>query len=595
MTTLKDLKGTAIQFLDEDPVVYVGSWSSGGSLNTARTALQSSGTGTDNAIVGGGYNASSSPSRVQSEQYNGTAWTETNNINNSRMFGSGAGTATAAIISGGDPTGYTETWDGSSWSEVAEMNTARNQQQNIGTVPSALAIGGGNPSAVTNVESWNGSAWTETATDLNTAKKYVVGTGIVTACIVMGTPATTEQFNGSSWTEIAESNAPHSSGAASGIVTDALFYGGDNPSLKSTTETWNGSAWTEVSDLATARAYLGGAQNSSSGSTNSLAFGGSTPSQTTATEEWTFPPATASTLQEGDMWFNSSSSTLKGYGTAAGIPAGTWASGASMNTARGRAGFATSEAPGHIALVYGGIAPPNVANTEQYNGTSWTELNDINTTRNGFGGGGVSTAAIYSGGETTANSAKSELWDGSSWTESTDINTARRGTTGFAGTNTAAILASGYTTTAVAITEQWNGSSWTEVADQNAAKFGRCGTGTTTAGILAGGNNPTVLVETWDGSSWTEVGDLNTAREYGAISGTSGIAIVAGGYPSKTNVEAWNGTSWSEINDIAQQRYQGMGNGNAAFGLICGGDVPPGSALTEEFTAPATVSTVTTS
>ena len=60
-------------------------------------------------------------------------------------------------------------------------------------------------------------------------------------------------------------------------------------------------------------------------------------------------------------------------------------------------------------------------------------------------------------------------------------------------------------------------------------------------------------------------------------------------------MEAWNGTSWSEINDIAQQRYQGMGNGNAAFGLICGGDVPPGSALTEEFTAPATVSTVTTS
>ena len=30
MTTLKNLKGTAIQFLDADPVVYVGTWSSGG-------------------------------------------------------------------------------------------------------------------------------------------------------------------------------------------------------------------------------------------------------------------------------------------------------------------------------------------------------------------------------------------------------------------------------------------------------------------------------------------------------------------------------------------------------------------------------------
>ena len=28
MTTLKNLKGTAIQFLDADPVVYVGSWAS---------------------------------------------------------------------------------------------------------------------------------------------------------------------------------------------------------------------------------------------------------------------------------------------------------------------------------------------------------------------------------------------------------------------------------------------------------------------------------------------------------------------------------------------------------------------------------------
>ena len=34
MTTLKNLKGTAIQFLDADPVVYAGTWSSGGDLNT---------------------------------------------------------------------------------------------------------------------------------------------------------------------------------------------------------------------------------------------------------------------------------------------------------------------------------------------------------------------------------------------------------------------------------------------------------------------------------------------------------------------------------------------------------------------------------
>ena len=46
MTTLKNLKGTAIQFLDADPVEYVGSWSAGGALNTARKGLSGFGTQT---------------------------------------------------------------------------------------------------------------------------------------------------------------------------------------------------------------------------------------------------------------------------------------------------------------------------------------------------------------------------------------------------------------------------------------------------------------------------------------------------------------------------------------------------------------------
>ena len=39
MTTLKNLKGTAIQFLDADPVVYVGTWSAGGSYKYSKSIL----------------------------------------------------------------------------------------------------------------------------------------------------------------------------------------------------------------------------------------------------------------------------------------------------------------------------------------------------------------------------------------------------------------------------------------------------------------------------------------------------------------------------------------------------------------------------
>ena len=592
MAKLKDIKGTAIQFLDADPVLYAGSWSSGGSLSTARTALQSSGTGTDNAIVGGGYNASSSPSRIKSEQYNGTAWTETSNINNSRMFGSGAGTATAAIISGGDPTGYTETWNGSSWTEVAEMSTARNQQQNIGTVPSALAIGGGVPSATNKVESWNGSAWTESSYDLNTAKKYVTGTGIVTACIVMGQPTTTEQFNGSSWTEIAESNTPHSSGAASGIVTDALFYGGDNPGFKANTETWNGSAWTEVSDMATTTGYLGGTQNSSSGNTNSLAFGGSTPSQTTATEEWAFPPVTASALQEGLMWFNGG---LKVYGTAAGIPAATWASGGSMNAAKNAvAGNGVSNS---AAMAVGG---GGTSATELYNGTSWSEVNELNTGGNYIACFGITTASIAAGGGRPGYSNLVESWNGSNWTEVNELNTARA-YFGGAGTQTSGIVIGGEPTGADTQVELWDGTNWTETTEVNTGvrQFARAGHTGNTDALKAGGYTGTAATantEIWNGSSWTEVNNLNVARY--ALNGdgaTSGQALAFGGNTSGTNTESWNGTSWTEVNNLTAAQTNFGAAGTSISMLMFGGDTPSATANTFEWTADAGVATVTTS
>ncbi len=99
------------------------------------------------------------------------------------------------------------------------------------------------------------------------------------------------------------------------------------------TESWDGSSWTEVNDLGTGRRELGGSTNGSN--TQALAFSGCTSPGTvqTATEEWSFPPPTAAILTEGDV-FLSGGTTLKGFGKAAGIPAATWASGGSLNTAR---------------------------------------------------------------------------------------------------------------------------------------------------------------------------------------------------------------------------------------------------------------------
>ena len=50
------------------------------------------------------------------------------------------------------------------------------------------------------------------------------------------------------------------------------------------------------------------------------------------------------------------------------------------------------------AIVFGGS--PAIANTELWNGTSWTEVNDLNTGRNQMGPAGTATSALAFGGLT---------------------------------------------------------------------------------------------------------------------------------------------------------------------------------------------------
>jgi hypothetical protein len=80
---------------------YVGSWSSGGSLNTARAAAAGSGVQTA-ALVAGGETATANVGVVES--YNGTSFTEVNDLNTARKFLAAAGSSnTANLAFGGAP------------------------------------------------------------------------------------------------------------------------------------------------------------------------------------------------------------------------------------------------------------------------------------------------------------------------------------------------------------------------------------------------------------------------------------------------------------------------------------------------------------
>ena len=97
--------------------------------------------------------------------------------------------------------------------------------------------------------------------------------------------------------------------------------------------------------------------------------------------------------------------------------AGAWSSGGNLNTGRGQSMGSGSQT---AAIVAGGKTPSNTANAEQYDGSSWTEVGDLNTARSSSGGSsGLApyTATIVFGGATPSLTAITEYYNGSSWTE----------------------------------------------------------------------------------------------------------------------------------------------------------------------------------
>jgi hypothetical protein len=161
-------------------------------MNTARAYLAGCGTQTAGLGFGRGY----SPIAGTTEEYDGSAWSNSNPLNTGRYVLAGAGIQTAALAFGGTTsspqlpgnTGATEEYDGSSWANnPTGLNTPRSSIAGLGLQTAALAFGGfvPGPANSTATESYNGSTWT-TVNSLNTARNGMTGAGIQTAGLAFG-------------------------------------------------------------------------------------------------------------------------------------------------------------------------------------------------------------------------------------------------------------------------------------------------------------------------------------------------------------------------------------------------------------------------
>ena len=305
------------------------------------------------------------------------------------------------------------------------------------------------------------------------------------------------------------------------------------------------------------------------------------------------------TANEGQVWYNTASSTLK-YDT---VGAGAWAAGGTVPASYyGGALCGTQDS----AILAGGV--PGATNTSwTYNGTAWTSAPTIGTARSNMnsGGTGTGTAGLIFGGEIPGSpyfSGDTEEWNGTGWSEKGDLTNDRMAMAG-AGTSTASLCIQGAYPAGTNLVESWNGTSWTAGTATPLNRYAVMGGGTTTSALVCGGKiNTATSYDTsdeWNGTSWTSTPTMNTGRRYGSRGATSGTsALIFGGEappPVTKKTELWNGTSWTELADMSVLTQKNAGNGTATLALSVGNESPNNGASEEWSGAPAVVKTVTVS
>jgi len=384
-------------------------WSNGGSLSIARYLNLSTGTQND-AVTAGGFNSAYCTS---TEEYNGTTWATGDNLpeasgdTTGAMFGVGSYDAT--YVAGNGPRKTTNIqYNGSAWSFRPPAPLAVNAAGRVGTSNAGLLTGGRtNSGYISSAFKYNNDINTcvslftwSVGGSLATAVYDNMGTGTKDAAISVGgfTPSVpttkrcTQEYNGSTWAVGGTTPGDVGSGAAAGVLSAALVFGG-NPGGNSTIE-YDGSTWATGGNLIQGRGYLfggAGTQNAAK------AFGGLLgPNRLASTENY-----------DGSSW---SATTC-------------------MSTARAALG-ATQKGTQNSVLAFGGYTQPSCAASdcvEAWNGTAWSTQTAIpNGMGFGNGQGSSDIDAIRVGGYVApaSNSYISscvQQFDGASWSNVSSV------------------------------------------------------------------------------------------------------------------------------------------------------------------------------
>ena len=134
--------------------------------------------------------------------------------------------------------------------------------------------------------------------------------------------------------------------------------------------------------------------------------------------------ADPSTATEGEVWYNSTSGTLK-----TSLLMGAWSSGGTLPTATVAAATLGTQTAALITSGYGYPSNPSgIPQTQIYNGSGWTAGAVLTDPRVYFAGAGTTGAGVVFGGIDQSppyRDATCELYNGTTWSESGDLASGR--------------------------------------------------------------------------------------------------------------------------------------------------------------------------
>ena len=306
---------------------------------------------------------------------------------------------------------------------------------------------------------------------------------------------------------------------------------------------------------------------------------------------------TMSSATEGELFYSDTSKEFK-----VGVTVEAWASGENMPTTRqNTSGVGILTAGLVINGATGPATPAFLNHSTEYDGTDWATVVDTNITAINRSAFGLQTAAVVTGGYSSggATIASTEEYDGSSWSNGEDLLASRRGGEG-GGILAAGLQCGGESPTAVVATVyEYDGTDWTSVTAMPTAVYNAGDSGTTQGNFFAAGGADSFknVMQIYDATNWTTGGTLNTARGQLSAAGISTAGLAFGGRtpPNSASAvtEAYDGTSWTNTSNLGTATKQMAGFGTSTAAVVAGND--PATNVTQEFTAAVTLKTITDS